>query len=390
MPVTEADAPGDLIYLAPHRWESIAQRPQHLAAAFAARGWRVVVVEPVAYSVLGNLRRVARRQSVAWRGRLIERGPNLWSYRPPPGLPLTMLSMGLNRAGHWLALAGLRRALVGLGFARPALVVGWPLAAPWVGHLGERIAVYDCMDDFPAFPQAERRRRTIVAAEARLAARCDCVVVTSEALREQWAGRARAVRLIPNGVADSFLAAFEGSPALPADLAAIPGPRLLYAGVLDRWLDLESLVLLARRHPEWSLVFVGPVEVPVGELAALPNVHLLGVRPHAALPGYLAASAVGLIPFVVSPLTVAVNPVKLYEYLAAGLPVAATPLPELAQFGDACLLGAGGGEFVRAVERAVAEAGDGARREERRAVARWHTWGSRAAEFAALLGDAGV
>ncbi|MFN8512963.1 MAG: glycosyltransferase [Chloroflexia bacterium] len=384
--MTAADASGDLIYLAPHRWESIVQRPQHLAAAFAARGWRVLVVEPVAYSVVGNLRRVARRQPVAWRGGLVERGPQLWSYRPPPGLPLTMASAGLNRAGHRLARPGLVRALGRLGFRRPALVVGWPLAAPWVGQLGERVAVYDCMDDFPAFPQGERRRRNIVAAEARLAARCDCVVVTSDVLREKWAGRARTVRLIPNGVADSFLTVFEGSPAIPADLAAIPAPRLLYVGVLDRWLDQESLVLLARRHPEWSLVFVGPVEAPVGDLAALPNVHLLGARPHAALPGYLAASAVGLIPFAVSPLTVAVNPVKLYEYLAAGLPVAATPLPELAQFGDLCQLGECGEAFVRAVERAVAEAGDRARREERRAVARQHTWGSRAAEFAALLG----
>jgi glycosyltransferase involved in cell wall biosynthesis len=285
-----------------------------------------------------------------------------------------------------LARPGLVRTLAGLGFRRPALVVGWPLAAPWVGHLGERVAVYDCMDDFPAFPQPARQRRTIVAAEALLAARCEHVVATSAVLREKWAGRAGSVRVIPNGVAEAFLAALAGAPAMPADLAAIPAPRLLYGGVLDRWLDQGSLVALARRHPEWSLVFVGPVEVSVAELAALPNVHLLGSRPHEVLPGYLAASAVGLIPFAVSTLTVAVNPVKLYEYLGAGLPVAATPLPELAQFADVCYLGASGDAFVRAVERAVDEAADDPQREERRAVARRHTWGQRAADFAALLG----
>lgn len=119
------------------------------------------------------------------------------------------------------------------------------------------------------------------------------MVATSAVLREKW--HARAVRLIPNGVADSFLTALDGAPVVPPELAAIPRPRLLYVGVLDRWLDQESLVLLARRTPEWSLVFVGPVGGPV---AALPNVHLLGTRLHAALPGYLA-SAVGLIPFAV-------------------------------------------------------------------------------------------
>jgi glycosyltransferase involved in cell wall biosynthesis len=318
---------------------------------------------------------------------VIARGANLWTYSPPPGLPLTMMSARLNRLGHRLVQPGLARALARLGFRRPALVVGWPLAAPWVGRLGERIAVYDCMDDFPAFPQDARRRRAIAAAEAALAARCDLVVATSAALRDKWAGRARAVHLIPNGVADSFVAALAGSPAVPPDLAAIPAPRLVYVGVLDRWLDRASLAALARRHPDWSLVLVGPVEVPVGELAALPNVHLLGPRPHAALPGYLAASAAGLIPFAVSALTVAVNPVKLYEYLAAGLPVVATPLPELAPFGDVCYLGASGAAFVQAAERAMAGASDGARREARRALARQHTWSRRAADFAALLGE---
>lgn len=386
-PVTVADPPGDLVYLAPHRWEGITQRAQHLTTALAARGWCVLHVGPVAYSALGNLRRLAARQPTAWRGVLTERGPNLWTYSPPPGLPQTMASARLNRLGHRLAHPGLARTLARLGFRRPALVVGWPLAAPWIGHLGERIAVYDCMDDFPAFPQPERQRRTIVAAEATLAVRCDLVVATSAALRDTWARRARAVHLVPNGVTDAFIAALEHPTAIPADLAAIPEPRLLYVGVIDRWFDQESLVVLARRHPDWSLVLVGPAETPLPALSALPNVHLLGPRPHGALPAYLAASAVGLIPFVVSPLTVAVNPVKLYEYLAAGLPVAATPLPELAPFAATCYLGASGDAYIQAVERAVAEAPTDPRRESRRTLARRHTWSQRAADFAALLGD---
>ncbi len=69
---------------------------------------------------------------------------------------------------------------------------------------------------------------------------------------------------------------------------------------------------------------------------------------------------------------------------------AATPLPELVRFGDVCFLGASGEEFVRAVERAVGEAGDAGRREVRREVARGHTWWRRAAEFAEVLGAGSV
>ena len=122
---------------------------------------------------------------------------------------------------------------------------------------------------------------------------------------------------------------------------------------------------------------IGRVTKVLDELIEIPGTSVkVGVDP-----------VIGLIPFAVSSLTVAVNPVKLYEYLAAGLPVAATPLPELAQFGDVCYPGASGDAFVRAVELAVSEASDDPRRAERRALARRHTWSQRAADFAALLAE---
>jgi glycosyltransferase involved in cell wall biosynthesis len=57
-----------------------------------------------------------------------------------------------------------------------------------------------------------------------------------------------------------------------------------------------------------------------------PNVHFLGLKPQGSLPDYLARFDVGLLPFVVSPMTHAVSPLKVFEYLACGVPVAAPPL----------------------------------------------------------------
>jgi glycosyltransferase involved in cell wall biosynthesis len=377
----------DLIYLAPHHWDTIKQRPQHLAEALAgAGGWRVLYVEPVARSVAGNLRRgLAGDPAGPWSGRVGRRGERLWSYTPPPGLPLTMESAWLNDLAHRISAPLIRQVLRRLDFVTPILVSGWPLAAPLVGRLGERAAVYDCMDDFGAFPQSARRRAVMVGAERRLARRVGLITATSQLLAAQWRDRGYAARLVPNGVAESFLIAAAARPPIPPDLAAIPAPRLLYVGTIDWWLDRATLAAVMRQLPTCSLVLVGPILADVGALAALPNVHLLGTRPHETLPGYLAGAAAGLIPFVISPLTVAVNPVKLYEYLAAGVPVVTTSLPELAPFDAVCYPGDGAVGLLRAVEAALAEPPDDPRRRQRRLIAQGHTWRCRAAAFAALL-----
>ena len=376
----------DLVYLAPHGWDTITQRAQQLTTALSETR-RVLYVEPAAPSLPGNFRRLARGEPTGrWRGRLIQRGPSLWSYTPTPLLPFTLQFARLNELGHHLALPRLRRALARLGFVEPILVSGWPPAVAWAGDLGESLLVYDCMDDFPAFPQSELRRRFMVAREQELAERAALITVTSEQLGEKWAPRHPRVRPLPNGVPDSFLAAcLDAAP--PADIAAIPGPRLLYIGVISSWLDDALLAQLACIHPEWSLVLVGPVEAASRALRQLPNVHLLGARPHEALPGYLAAADACLIPFQISPLTTAVNPVKLYEYLAAGKPVVSTALPEVAHYGEVCYVASGVQTFVRAAEQALAEQPDDPRRAERRRIAAANTWSRRAATLDELIAE---
>ena len=377
--------PRDLVYLAPHPWDAISQRPQQLCLALAERGHRVLHVGPLAPSLLGKMRRLLRRQPVgAWRGQICQVQERLWTYTPPATLPLTMEVAAVNRLAHHLVLPQLRRELRNLGFHRPLLIVGWPLAAAWAGRLGESALVYDCMDDFPAMPMRRSRKRLLARSERHLAMRADALTVTSAALAEKWARQGRAATLVPNGVADSLLTALHTAQPAP-EVRALPTPLLLYIGALSRWLDTTLLAALARSHPECSLVFVGPIATDVAALRCLPNVYLLGPRPHDDLPAFLVAATVGLIPFVQSPLTAAINPVKLYQYLAAGLPVVATLLPELQPFAPLCQVAADGPDFIRAVEMALREPPDAPQRALRRQAATEHTWSRRAAMFEAAL-----
>lgn len=378
------DCKRDLIYLAPHPWETHTQRAQQLTMALAS-GRRVLYVEPVAPSFAGNLRRLIRGERTGhWRAHLTRRGESLWSYKPPPRLPLTLDFARVNQLGHALVRPRLRRVLDQLGLTAPVVVAGWPPAAAWAEQLGESLLVYDCMDDFSAFPQPPRRRRLMRQWQELLGQRAALLTATSEPLAAGWVHRHPNVHLLPNGVSDAILT--ETCTARPpADMAGIPGPRLLYIGLISSWLDDALLAQLACIHPEWSLVLVGPVEVASRALRQLPNVHLLGERPHEALPGYLAAADACLIPFKISPLTTAVNPIKLYEYLAAGKPVVSTDLPEVARYADVCYVASSDRSFVRAAEEALCEPCDDARRAARRRIASENTWTRRAAEFGMLL-----
>ena len=64
----------------------------------------------------------------------------------------------------------------------------------------------------------------------------------------------------------------------------------------------------------------------------MPNVTLLGAKPHATLPSVHQEFDVGLVPYRLSEYTTNVYPTKLNEYLAMGIPVVATDLVEIRRF----------------------------------------------------------
>lgn len=378
----------DVIYLAPHGWDTIRQRAQQLTSALATDR-NVLYVEPVAPSLAGNLKRFARGDAPGpWRGGLTQHGPRLWSFRPPPLLPMTLDFAQMNALGHSLVRPKLREVVARLGLKNPALVVAWPPAVRLVGELDESLTVFDCMDDFPAFPQSPRRQRFLATVEDELCRRADLITVTSGILANKWQSQHDLVCLVPNGVPDPFIDAV-ASARVPADMAALPEPRLLYIGSISAWLNDALVAQVACMHPEWSFVFIGPIELESRTLRALPNVHLLGVRPHHILPGYLLGAAACLIPFNITPLTRAVNPVKFYEYLAAGKPVASTALPEVERYAELAYVQTAGVSFARATEMAVAEGFNAELATRRIAVARDNTWRHRAEDFASHLAVAG-
>jgi UDP-galactopyranose mutase len=125
--------------------------------------------------------------------------------------------------------------------------------------------------------------------------------------------------------------------------------------VIDERCDLGLLQALAQARPEWEIVLVGPVvKIDPGTLPRCPNLHYLGMRAYADLPGYLAGWDVCLLPFALNEATRFISPTKTLEYMAAERPIVSTPITDVAEpYGDVVYLAHTHQDFIEACERAL-------------------------------------
>jgi glycosyltransferase involved in cell wall biosynthesis len=278
------------------------------------------------------------------------------------------------------------------------------------GKSDSSLVIYHVVDEYSAYPTltAEQSARQKALDQA-LTARADLVFCTARSLVEARLPINPNTHYLPNAVDYDAFQQLLADPGLrpPAGMAELPRPILGVIGGINAKIDLGLLIGLAERRPDWSLALVGPLSYgldpdEVARLRSLPNVHLLGQVPPEHVPATAATCDVCLIPYRLNEQTRHVNPLKVYEYLAAGKPVAATALPELAQFGGSVRVSSGewgvagggwrveGGEwrvgsFVQAVEEALAERDDPAATATRRALAAANTWDHRVTKMLALI-----
>ena len=94
--------------------------------------------------------------------------------------------------------------------------------------------------------------------------------------------------------------------------------------------EREAPVPAAERHPEWSIVLVGPVtKIEPADLPSLPNTYYPGQQPYEKLPNFLKGFDVCLMPFAMNEATRFISPTKTLEYMAAGKPVVSTAVRDV-------------------------------------------------------------
>ena len=348
------------------------------------------------------LRELARTRRVLWLNSLATRTPKLSSGRDlgkigrklrefargpqnvendlwvttPLVLPLpgSAAARAINRQ---ILRATIRALRLRLGIKDFQLWTFLPNTADYVGTLGEQLSVYYCVDEWSLFSYLDRAQT--VAAERRLLERVDAVFAINHALADAKRAVNPQTFVSPHGVDHAaFSRALDPAVAVPADLAALPGPRIGFYGTLRDWVDFPLIAHIARARPGWSIALLGQVLGDVSALRGLPNVHLLGQKRHDELPAYCKGFDVGMIPYVIDERMTFVNPLKLREYLSAGVPVVSTPVPEVIRYAERCRVAGSPEAFVAALDAALAEASPAARRARSDAMAK-ETWSARVA-----------
>jgi len=364
-----------------HHWGTRWMTPHHVLTRLA-KYFHVVWLEPAHYwrevGSLGERRRAGHELAASLPAAFQRYVPEAWLpdvYRPA-WLRRSLLRARVERGWRRLEATGCRNLVLHLWHPQfePALDVG-----------RHRLSIYHIDDEYSFSADAP----SVGAQEARVLRKVDQVFAISPALMERKGGINPHMTFVPEGV-DSRL--YMTPVPEPSDIAPIRRPRIGYTGNLKRQLDWSLLRDLARRHPEWSFVFVGPrslageAEAIVDEMSRYANVHLLGPKTVVDLAAYPQHFDVCIMPYVVNGYTNNIYPLKLHEYLASGKPVVGSPIRSLVDFDHVIALASDLDQWSSALGAALAlPSTSAAAANERQAVARQHDWAELIHRIAATI-----
>ena len=294
------------------RWSFVWQRPQQFLSRFAEKH-PVLFVEIAEFDGAG--------------------GPRVELTSPMAGVTVLNLHLDPSLQGTDAVTGEIRNAvregMSHLGIENPLLWFYNPMDAGWVlGWLenrGVRVRLHGRVGAVQGRRPDARATRAAVARRRRRG-----VHRGHRTLRKEVEGAPeRAFLRLRGGVRPLRPGPRESGP-IPEDLAAIPGPRVGWFGVVDERVDYDLLRDMAAQRPDLSFVMVGPaVKVDPATFPQAPNLHWLGGRDYKELPLYCRGYDVCMMCFALNEATEFINPTKALEYLATGKPVVSTAVKDV-------------------------------------------------------------
>lgn len=252
-----------------------------------------------------------------------------------------------------------------------------PFQIPWLDRIHPDWTIYDCADEVPEWARCE----------ADMVNRADLVICASRRLSERfqrWFPQKR-VYEVPNGYDTSMELHLPSSSPLPEELSILRRDHALigYIGAWAPWVN-EGIVQRISRLPQVEMIVIGPEfgrKFPKQHKSG-GRIHFLGLKPHDKLRDYIRALDVCIIPFHLTPMTLACHPIKAYEYAAAGKAVITTDLPECRPMAPHLDIAHTAEQFISLVQHRIDHPGHA---DGRIRFALNHTWGQRAYTVDSML-----
>ncbi len=315
-------------------WDFLWQQHQETMSAFAKNNNRVLFIENTgvrAFTVT-DLPRIKKR-IINWlrstKG-FRKEAENLYIYSP------LLLPFPYLRIARWinkyLLSASLKRWMKVMEFSEPII---WTfLPTPIVLNVAEaitnKIFIYYCTDNFSATSKAARK---VVRYEKKVLQRADVVFAMARNMASYCSQFNKNVTCIPMGVnAERFISCDIATVTRPAEIAEVHGRIIGYIGGVRSSIDQELVKFLASQLPDFTFVFVGPIQAEITKLKKYKNIIFTGQKPPAELPKYIKYFDACIIPYKKDDYTDNISPAKLNEYLIMGKPVISTNLKEVENF----------------------------------------------------------
>ncbi|MDP8214252.1 MAG: glycosyltransferase [Candidatus Euphemobacter frigidus] len=244
-----------------------------------------------------------------------------------------------------------KRAMKELDMVSPILFLWTPMATPVIGQLGEKLIVFDAIDNWLLHPEIRDRREFIKKGYTTIKERADLIFVNSEPMKDFLTRNKDKPVLINNGVDKDFFQ-LDSSP-LPEDMKAIKKPVVGYVGKMSKRLNIELISFLCRKLKHVSFVFIGQAinQKWIVPLFKLPNFYYLGDKPYSLLPFYLANFDIGIIPHYEDKYVIKGDSLKMYEYLAAGKPVVTSNITGAKKFQDVIQIASDSEKFLAGIKK---------------------------------------
>jgi len=342
-------------------WDFIWQGHQEIMSTLAKNGNRVLFIENTGVRVPG-LRDVSRirgriRNWLKGVKGIRKEADNLYVFSP------LVLPFPYSRIARWinkhLILSILDRWIKVMDFSDSVVwtFLPTPLSIDIADNIAKKLFIYYCIDNFSVSSISAKK---IKKSEKRLLKKVDLVFATSKELYNYCSRYNDEVHKFPFAVNfKEFEEVRLGEASIPDEFKNIKSPIIGYVGGVHKWVDQDLIKDLAKKYPQYSFVFIGPIQTDVSKLQVLKNIYFLGKKEHGKLPFFIKYFDVGIIPYLISEYTNNVYPTKLNEYLALGKPVVSTQLPEIIEFnkeyGDIVYVSEGKEKFGEHINKAINE-----------------------------------
>jgi glycosyltransferase involved in cell wall biosynthesis len=195
-------------------------------------------------------------------------------------------------------------------------IINYPSFAGYYNWSENQFLIYDCVDDFPDFAlyQEDACRKS------------NLIVHTTDGIKKDIQDLInddnKQYLKIPNGVNSDY----GRNSGLANELISIRSKYDVVIGFVGAmhysWVDIEILHKIASGNPTWAIVIVGSTYTwNFTDSKAPSNLIRLGVKEYKDLATYYNGFDIGIIPFLDNQIAQGANPIKLYEYAACGIPV---------------------------------------------------------------------